>query len=132
MTPKDYLEHALRPTKGSDPGVAAKNRIRQSITTLFPDRECFCLVRPVSNEKQLQNLDALPPGQLRPEFREVTPAASCCWRRLSVTVTDGMGTRSRYLRLVMPQPRSLCLGMTAGVATRTRQLCNRGAPYPTQ
>ena len=73
MTPKDYLEHALRPTKGSDPGVVAKNRIRQSITTLFPDRECFCLVRPVSNEKQLQNLDALPPAQLRPEFREVGP-----------------------------------------------------------
>ncbi len=75
VTPKDYLEHALRPTKGSDPGVVAKNRIRQSITTLFPDRECFCLVRPVSNEKQLQNLDALPAAQLRPEFREVTPAA---------------------------------------------------------
>jgi len=28
-------------------------------------------VRPVSNEKQLQNLDALPTAQLRPEFREV-------------------------------------------------------------
>jgi hypothetical protein len=73
VTPKDYLERALRPTKGSDPGVVAKNRIRQSITTLFPDRECFCLVRPVSSEKQLQNLDALPAAQLRPEFREVGP-----------------------------------------------------------
>ena len=38
---------------------------------LFPDRDCFCLVRPVSDERQLQNLDSVPASQLRPEFRQV-------------------------------------------------------------
>jgi hypothetical protein len=35
-------------------------KIRESIRALFPDRECFTLVRPVNNEKDLQRLDQLP------------------------------------------------------------------------
>ena len=97
MTPKDYLERALRPTRGSDPGVAAKNRIRKSITTLFPDRECFCLVRPVSNEKQLQNLDALPAAQLRP--------SSARWVLCQPCLTSVMGTL-RVLAMTRTQMRS--------------------------
>lgn len=72
VTPKEYLETALAPLPGRDRGTAAKNQIRESITGLFPDRECFALVRPVSDEKQLQNLDSLPASQLRPEFRQVS------------------------------------------------------------
>ncbi len=71
MTPKEYLESALAPLPGTDRGTLAKNAIRENITALFPERECFPLVRPVADEKQLQALDALPPEQLRPEFRQV-------------------------------------------------------------
>jgi len=35
-------------------------KIRESIRALFPDRECFTLVRPVNDEKDLQRLDQLP------------------------------------------------------------------------
>lgn len=70
VTPKEYLETALAPLPGTDRGTRAKNQIRESITALFPDRDCFPLVRPVSDEKSLQNLESVPAAQLRPEFRK--------------------------------------------------------------
>ncbi|KAK1378665.1 hypothetical protein POM88_025409 [Heracleum sosnowskyi] len=69
ITPRDYLEIALRPVQGGKRDVAAKNEIRESIRALFPDRECFPLVRPLSNENDLQKLDQIPVKNLRPEFR---------------------------------------------------------------
>ncbi|CAM0953897.1 unnamed protein product [Alopecurus aequalis] len=68
ITPRDYLELALRPVQGGARDVSAKNAIRESIRALFPDRECFTLVRPVNNEKDLQRLDQLPVSTFRPEF----------------------------------------------------------------
>lgn len=44
VTPRDYLETALRPVSGSGPSVESKNQIRASIKALFPDRECHTLV----------------------------------------------------------------------------------------
>ncbi|KAL7211753.1 hypothetical protein ACSBR2_014588 [Camellia fascicularis] len=69
ITPRDYLELALRPVQGGGRDLAAKNEIRESIRALFPDRECFTLVRPLSNENELQRLDQIPLDKLRPEFR---------------------------------------------------------------
>ncbi|WVZ99601.1 hypothetical protein U9M48_044871 [Paspalum notatum var. saurae] len=69
ITPRDYLELALRPVQGGGRDVSTKNAIRESIRALFPDRECFTLVRPVNNEKDLQRLDQLPLSNFRPEFR---------------------------------------------------------------
>ena len=70
ITPAQYLESALRNVPGGGPAVEAKNAIRDSIRGLFPERECFPLVRPVNDEKALRALDAVPPSELRPEFRE--------------------------------------------------------------
>ncbi|KAL9236808.1 hypothetical protein vseg_011434 [Gypsophila vaccaria] len=69
ITPRDYLELALRPVEGGRSNVSAKNEIRDSIRALFPDRECFTLVRPLNNESQLQRLDQISLDHLRPEFR---------------------------------------------------------------
>ncbi|CAA6665789.1 unnamed protein product [Spirodela intermedia] len=69
LTPRDYLELALRPMHGGRKDVAAKNEIRESIRALFPDRECFTLVRPLNNESDLQRLHQIPLDKLRPEFR---------------------------------------------------------------
>ncbi|XP_022723463.1 guanylate-binding protein 6-like isoform X2 [Durio zibethinus] len=44
-------------------------RIRDSIRALFPDRECFTLVRPLNNENDLKRLDQISLDKLRPEFR---------------------------------------------------------------
>ncbi|KAI6692512.1 hypothetical protein NL676_020222 [Syzygium grande] len=69
ITPRDYLELALRPVQGTGRDLAAKNEIRDSIRALFPDRECFTLVRPLNNENDLQRLDQISMDKLRPEFR---------------------------------------------------------------
>ncbi|XP_038690047.1 guanylate-binding protein 1-like [Tripterygium wilfordii] len=69
ITPRDYLELALRPVQGSGKDIGAKNEIRDSIRALFPDRECFTLVRPLNRENDLQRLDQISLDRLRPEFR---------------------------------------------------------------
>lgn len=48
---RDYLETALMPVAGSGPAVEAKNGIRSSIKSLFPDRDCATLVRPMHEEE---------------------------------------------------------------------------------
>jgi len=37
---------------------------------VFPNRDCVCLVRPVTDEDQLQTLDSIPYESLRDKFRE--------------------------------------------------------------
>ncbi|OVA11104.1 Guanylate-binding protein [Macleaya cordata] len=69
ITPRDYLEIALRPMQGVGKDIGAKNEIRESIRALFPDRECFTLVRPLNSENALQRLDQISLDKLRPEFR---------------------------------------------------------------
>ncbi|TXG47474.1 hypothetical protein EZV62_026768 [Acer yangbiense] len=84
ITPRDYLELALSPFQGKAKDIDAKNEvltlfisthlgfmgsIRDSIRALFPDRECFPLVRPLNNENDLQRLDQISLDKLRPEFR---------------------------------------------------------------
>ncbi|KAM7255030.1 hypothetical protein ACFE04_020271 [Oxalis oulophora] len=68
ITPRDYLELALKPVPGSGRDIASKNEIRDSIRALFPDRECFTLVRPLNQESDLQRLDQISLKKLRPEF----------------------------------------------------------------
>uniref|UniRef100_A0A0E0JYX0 GB1/RHD3-type G domain-containing protein n=1 Tax=Oryza punctata TaxID=4537 RepID=A0A0E0JYX0_ORYPU len=69
ITPRDYLEIALRPLEGRGKDISSKNEIRESIRALFPDRECFTLVRPLNSENELQRLDQIPIEKLRPEFQ---------------------------------------------------------------
>ncbi|OIV93237.1 hypothetical protein TanjilG_27416 [Lupinus angustifolius] len=69
ITPRDYLELALRPVQGSGRDIAAKNEIRDSIRALFPDRECFTLVRPLNEENDLHRLEQISLDKFRPEFR---------------------------------------------------------------
>ena len=47
-------------------------QIRESIKNLFPNRDCFSLVRPMSDESQLAKLETIPPEQMRPQFIEVS------------------------------------------------------------
>lgn len=87
VPPREYLETALAPVTSSGrtsrPDVEAKNRLRACIKALFLDRDCFTLVRPVSQERQLHSLEELPPGALRPEFTRVRAArTSCCSKEI--------------------------------------------------
>ena len=68
ITSQQYLERALAPQDGFSDDTEKKNRIRRLLTTFFPDRDCFCMVRPLTNEENLQNLGSMDIKKLRPEF----------------------------------------------------------------
>ena len=72
ITEKQYLENALENIKGGENNeiIKEKNRVRSLIRAYFPDRDCFAMVRPVEEEKNLQRLQFLPDNQLRAEFLE--------------------------------------------------------------
>lgn len=65
---KEYLEKALELQKGSSDAVENKNKIRRMIKHFFTERDCVTLIRPIEDEKQLQNLNNLSEAELRDEF----------------------------------------------------------------
>lgn len=68
ISSKEYFEHALAQQKGSSDSIETKNRIRRLIKHFFKDRDCYTMVRPVEQEKELQSLQSLPDDSLRSEF----------------------------------------------------------------
>lgn len=68
ITSKEYFENSLQQQKGNSDGVETKNRIRRLIKHFFKDRDCFTMVRPVEDEKGLQNLQQMGDHELREEF----------------------------------------------------------------
>jgi hypothetical protein len=46
-------------------------QIRNSIRALFPERDCFTLVRPLHEEKELQKLDQIPVRPTCPALLEL-------------------------------------------------------------
>jgi hypothetical protein len=51
--------------------VIRKNGIRKELTTFFKDRDCFMLIRPVDDEKKLQNMAQVKDSEIRPKFLEL-------------------------------------------------------------
>lgn len=60
ITTKEYLENAIQQQKGSSDQIETKNRIRRMVKHFFKDRDCFTLIRPVEEERELQNLQQMP------------------------------------------------------------------------
>ena len=50
---KEYLENALKEQKGSSENIEKKNKIRRLILNFFQDRDCYTMVRPTEEEKDL-------------------------------------------------------------------------------
>lgn len=71
ITAKEYLEKSLETqSKGFSEASEQKNQIRSLLKDFFRERNCITLVRPLTEETNLQNLDKLDLSQLRPEFSE--------------------------------------------------------------
>ena len=73
------MEEVLGSMTGTSQAVKSRNQMRDSIKALFPDRDCFSLVRPCLEESQLANMDKISMDKLRPEFRQVR---FVCWIRV--------------------------------------------------
>ncbi|KAF0771331.1 hypothetical protein AaE_002464, partial [Aphanomyces astaci] len=68
LTSNVYLERSLQRRDGTSKRNEERNRIRHSLRTLFTQRECVTLIRPVTDEDKLRNASTLPDADLRPEF----------------------------------------------------------------
>ncbi|ETW06675.1 hypothetical protein H310_02857 [Aphanomyces invadans] len=68
LTPNVYLERSLQRREGTSKRNEERNRIRQSLRTLFTQRECVTLIRPATDEDKLRNASELTDDELRPEF----------------------------------------------------------------
>ena len=53
ISSKEYLENGLKDQKGASDAVEKKNRIRKLIRNYFKDKDCFTMVRPTEEEKDL-------------------------------------------------------------------------------
>ena len=62
------MENSLREIKGSSDAVEEKNRVRRLIRHFFSERDCFTMVRPVEDERLLQNLAVVADDMMRDEF----------------------------------------------------------------
>ncbi|AQK53918.1 Guanylate-binding family protein, partial [Zea mays] len=129
ITPRDYLELALRPVQGGGRDISAKNAIRDSIHALFSNRECFTLVQPVNNEKDLQRLDQLPVSISSFELQLLFVALYlkfstniiCCRLLLKHIYTlYSLMACTNYLSNFHPEFRSGLDGFTKFVLDRTR------------
>jgi hypothetical protein len=68
ISSKEYLEKAMTQQNGYSDGVEQKNRIRRLLGTFFRERDCVTMIRPLTNEEDLQNLDKMELNELRGEF----------------------------------------------------------------
>ena len=50
ISPKQYLENALKEQKGTSDAVEKKNKIRKLISHYFNEKDCFTMVRPTESE----------------------------------------------------------------------------------
>jgi Guanylate-binding protein, C-terminal domain/Guanylate-binding protein, N-terminal domain len=48
--------------------VEQKNRIRRLLKSFFKERDCQTMIRPLTNEEDLQNLTEMNMEELRPDF----------------------------------------------------------------
>lgn len=70
ISPTQYLNSSLEPNPGYDKQTMERNRIRHMLTSFFPDRECVTLIRPISDEAALQQVDDIAYDDLRQQFRD--------------------------------------------------------------
>ena len=122
ITPKEYLEKVLEGTKNiQDP----KNKIRKLIKAYFKDRDCFTMVRPLTNENQLQNLEELPPEKLRPEFLEqIVSLRKKIFSRVKLKTLNGKSLNGEmYLNLVKGLISSLNSGNVPNIENTWLSMC---------
>jgi chromosome segregation ATPase len=70
ITSKEYFERALQPQSGFSEAIEQKNRVRKLIKSFFTERDCCTIVRPLTKEEHLQNLEEMNIKELRSEFVE--------------------------------------------------------------
>ncbi|XP_074077819.1 guanylate-binding protein 6-like [Macrotis lagotis] len=72
INPDEYLENALKLTKGQDPKFQMANLSRECIRKFFPEQKCFTFICPTNNMSSLVHLEDVQESQLEPVFKDQT------------------------------------------------------------
>ncbi|XP_074077821.1 guanylate-binding protein 6-like isoform X2 [Macrotis lagotis] len=70
ITPDEYLENALKLSKGKNPKVQMANLPRECIRKFFPKRKCFTFDRPTNDKSILAHLEDVHESQLESAFKQ--------------------------------------------------------------
>ncbi|XP_036613717.1 guanylate-binding protein 6-like isoform X2 [Trichosurus vulpecula] len=70
ITADEYLENALKLSKGNHPKVQMANLPRECIRKFFPKRKCFIFDRPTNDKSLLAHLEDAQESQLEPAFKD--------------------------------------------------------------
>ena len=109
ITANQYLENAISPTGDPD-----RDQVRDAIRSCFPDRECFPIVRPCTEEADMRQMDRLPDSALRPEFvSQLKELRGSLWRSIRPKRMLGETVTGRML---VELAGSLCGAINTGAA----------------
>jgi hypothetical protein len=90
ITSREYLEQALEEQKGITEQIMEKNRIRKLLKCFFKDRDCCTMIRPLTDESKLQDLQSMDLDDLRPEFmKQVLELRSKILQRMKFKMING-------------------------------------------
>ncbi|XP_043856545.1 guanylate-binding protein 7-like isoform X2 [Dromiciops gliroides] len=70
ITPDEYLENALKLSKGKNPKVQMANLPRECIRKFFPKRKCFTFDHPTNDKSLLAHLEDAHESQLETGFKD--------------------------------------------------------------
>ena len=125
ISSRQYLENALREQKGSSDAVEKKNKIRRLISCYFKDKDCFTLVRPTENEKDLQRIQKMEDSELRTEFMsQVHRLRQKVYRKIKPKSLHGrILTGSMFLELCQAYTESINKGSVPSINSAWTNLC---------
>lgn len=122
---KEYLENSLKEQKGTSDNIEKKNKIRRLIVNFFKDRDCYTMVRPTEEEKDLQTLQKMDDDKLRPEFIEqMTALRSRIFKRVKPKLLNGKYiTGEMFLELCQAYVTAINKGSVPCIESAWTYLC---------
>ena len=105
--------------------METKNRIRRLIHHFFKDRDCFTMVRPVEEEKELQSLQMMDDSLLRQEFvQQVNQLRQRIFKRVRPkTLNSKFMTGEMLLELAYSYTEAINLGSVPNIQNAWSYVC---------
>ena len=126
LSSQEYLERALTEKGPSDD---PKNQVRRALKRYFKERQCQTMIRPLTNEDELQNLDKRDLRELRSEFVEqVKLLRERVLQNVKVkTIKGHQMNGSEWMTLVELYVEAINTGAVPSIQSAWTYLCRQGA-----
>ena len=125
ISSKQYLENALKEQRGTSDAAEKKNKIRRLIQNYFKEKDCFTMIRPTEDERDLQNVQSLDDSQLRKEFvNQMQNLRHKVFKRVKPKRMNGrVLTGQMFLELCQTYTESINKGSVPSINSAWNNLC---------